>query len=1217
MSTSTGNPFVGLRPFESEESLLFFGRQQQAMDLLQRLHKHHFVAVTGSSGSGKSSLIKAGLIPRLKAGFLVDDKDRWVIASAKPGQSPLCNLLDGILAQISSTQQLSSTVLQEQIKVEGVDVILNMLQSLWNNKTNFFLLIDQFEELFRFSLAEKDINKKDEAIDFVNILLQLADRTDLPIYIVITMRSDFIGDCAEFYGLPEAMNKSQYIVPRLNRIQLETTIEAPARLYNTKIDPALTAKLLNDAQRVKDELPLLQHALMRLWDHKKINDPEGHLTIDDYKSIGGIEKALCNHADEALKGMTDTELKLTKKIFQALTGIDENGRKIRRPVHLSELQVLTGVSKETLLNIINRFNEDGRSFLIINRSADNNDLLIDISHESLIRQWSTLSYWVDEEAESAKFFLRLTEAATLYKQQKKDLLSGNELQQFLDWYKNANPDKDWALRYNTSFNDNLIYLNRSKKEYTRQQSLKRRTRRLFIGGLTFIIVVISAFAFFIYKNYLDNKNALALNFLKSSQYAKAENNFLNGLHLIAEAAVITNDKDLVKNLFVDAEAFLPHVILDTIYQQDDIINSVSFSADGRYILAAGNNYSARLFDKTTGRQIGSAMTHALPVNGAAFSADDKLIVTCSNDKTAQIWQTSNGKLLHTFIHNDHVISAVFSADMTKILTGSSDGYVRLWLIDSEKAIDSIQQNSTVLNAVFSPDDKTVLISCSEATPYLWNFSVKKEHAFIPDSLQNAEAIVNAIFNSDGSKILTMSKDSFVRVWDTKGNVLAALQHSDRITDAAFSPNGKWIATASDDKIVRLWDLANQKQAGAAMKHDGPVYSVCFSNDSKQILTAGSDKIIRLWDVAPVEVDNKKNILRHKGIIKSAVFNNDGTKILTAGADSIARLWNRINNQQIQAFKHSGNINSAVFTHDYLQIITASDDSTVRMSEVATGKTIINLNFNEKINKAIPDKYNKRLLIAGNDGNVMLWDISTQPAALLDSFKFEDAVNDAAFSPDEKLILIAAGNAAYILNASSGNIIQTFKHDEQVSSAVFNHNGTKVITASWDGTARLWNAVTGQQTGPAMLHALGVSSAAFSHDEKWIVTSGFDKEIHLWNSITLKEIGLGTKYAAALNSAVFSPDDRWILTAGYDSTAQINEIKGDLDLPPALFKLQAKTITGMEYNTSTSETQSLTLQDWINLKKKFLQQAEQHFKVCKYPGFNFWKRFHNSESPAKK
>ena len=464
MTPESKNPYVGLRPFESDESILFFGRNEQTLELLQRLHKYNFVAVVGSSGCGKSSLLRAGLLPALKAGFLVDDSDEWLVAIMKPGHSPLYNLAKSILELTKPGCSINDIInLKQQVLEGGADVLLQLIQPIINKDQNVFLLVDQFEELFRFSMEQNDSNKKDEAIDFVNIMLELAQQKEVPIYVVMTMRSDFIGDCAKFYGLPEAMNKSQYLVPRLNRMQMKTVIEGPARLYGGKLNPSLTSLLLNETGKVKDELPLLQHALMRMWDFEIKEDKSGEINFKDFESIGGIEKALSNHADEALKGMSESDLNITKEMFQALTAIDENGRKIRRPVLLSQLKELTGATEEILLNIIQKFIEDSRCFLIKNDTGETGEKIIDISHESLIRQWKTLSDWVDEEDNYASVYLQVAEAYRLKTMNKKDYLSGTELDIALDWYQKFKPTATWANRYKKGYTDVVAYLKESEK----------------------------------------------------------------------------------------------------------------------------------------------------------------------------------------------------------------------------------------------------------------------------------------------------------------------------------------------------------------------------------------------------------------------------------------------------------------------------------------------------------------------------------------------------------------------------------------------------------------------------------------------------------------------------------------------------------------------------------------------------------------------------------
>ncbi len=508
MSNNSFNPYVGLRPFRDDENLLFFGRDEQTLELLQRLHSNRFVAVVGSSGSGKSSLIRAGLIPALKGGFLVENSSQWLIAIMKPGQNPMYNFAATILYQIDpQTASPEILALVKRIKKEGVSAILDIIEPLRENKnSNFFLLVDQFEELFRFAMKLKNASYKTEAIDFVNLILNLSQQKKIPFYVVLTMRSDFIGDCSQFYGLPEALNKSQYLVPRLNRLELKKVIEGPAKLYGGKFNPALTSQLINDLGNVQDELPLVQHALMRMWEYEKNIDKNGELDLEDYKQIGGIEKALSKHADEAIKEMKPEDVPLAKALFQALTTIDENGRKTRRPALLSDLKTLTNASESKLLEIINNFIKNNRSFLIIDNVGDSGDELIDISHESLIRHWKTLNSWVDEESEAALHYMRLCDAYVANKEDRKDLLSGREFEISQEWFEKFKPNKIWAARYNDSFDECMKYLADSAKIYNIKKRNARRIRRIKKGVIYSIIILafVSVFIIFLRPSVEEN-----------------------------------------------------------------------------------------------------------------------------------------------------------------------------------------------------------------------------------------------------------------------------------------------------------------------------------------------------------------------------------------------------------------------------------------------------------------------------------------------------------------------------------------------------------------------------------------------------------------------------------------------------------------------------------------------------------------------------------------
>ena len=536
------NPFVGLRPFESEDSLYYFGRDEQIKALLRQLHATRFLAVVGSSGSGKSSLIRAGLIPHLEAGFLVQDRDLWRIAKMKPGDAPLDNFaralraavghVDGIdrslkFAENSPHREFKRPVnsptvgglhtsmddLASLLRAQGVKAVLDFLRpALAEADANLLLLVDQFEEIFRYSMNTEDRRRQEEARSFVALLLRLAEQTEWPVFVCLTMRSDFLGDCDVFHGLPEAMNRSQYLVPRLTRAQRREAIANPIRLTGGEIAPRLLDRLLNENVDTRDDLPVLQHAMMRTW-AEWAKTTNGAIDIDHYKTIGMIQSALSQHANEALAELTEAQQASAKILFQTITETDAGNRRIRRPCHLSEIAAISGAAPETLLEIIQKFvrpqsrvedvaqasspadkmsalqniQEDGRSFLVLSSENPVDDPLVDISHESLIRQWETLRAWVDEEAESAKTYRRLAESAELYQKGKAGLYREADLQVALEWREKQEPKARWAQRYHHGFEATMAFLQQSLALYRKQ-----RLQRMFAVAALILAAVAAA-----------------------------------------------------------------------------------------------------------------------------------------------------------------------------------------------------------------------------------------------------------------------------------------------------------------------------------------------------------------------------------------------------------------------------------------------------------------------------------------------------------------------------------------------------------------------------------------------------------------------------------------------------------------------------------------------------------------------------------------------------
>ena len=318
------NPFPGLRPFMQEEADLFFGRDRQSDELVRRLAGRRFLAVVGTSGSGKSSLVRAGLLPSLEGGFMAEAGAHWRMAILRPQDDPIGFLAraiveTGALAHLDLAQSAAEGVVETTLRRSGLGLVEATRLARLEPHENLLILVDQFEELFRFADLARQRGAGDEAPAFVKLLLEAARQTEVPVYVVITMRSDFLGDCARFRDLPEAISDSQYLIPRLTRDELQAVITGPVGVRVGRIAPSLVQRLLNDIGDDMDQLPVLQHALMRAWDHWERGDPDGHpIEPSDLEAIGGMAEALSRHADEAFGSLTtDRDRKIAERLFKS------------------------------------------------------------------------------------------------------------------------------------------------------------------------------------------------------------------------------------------------------------------------------------------------------------------------------------------------------------------------------------------------------------------------------------------------------------------------------------------------------------------------------------------------------------------------------------------------------------------------------------------------------------------------------------------------------------------------------------------------------------------------------------------------------------------------------------------------------------------------------------------------------------------------------------
>jgi len=514
------NPFPGLRSFEEDENILFFGRERQVDDLIRKLRKNRFLGVIGTSGSGKSSLVKSGLLPSLYGGFMAGASSNWRTVTFRPGTNPIGNLAkaltqsgDDILHKIGVESIEYSDLIETTLRRSNQGLVEYYKQNRFDKNEYLLILVDQFEEIFRFSEFEKSAKEGHrDSTAFINLLLKTAEQSEYPIYIVFTMRSDFLGDCTGFKGLPEAINDGQYLVPRMSRDQTREAIEGPIAVGRGEISPGLVNRLLNDVGDNPDQLPILQHSLMRIWDYwDKVTARNGPIDIAHYEAIGTLKQALSLHAEEAFfelpKTVDGKYENLCKAIFKTLTDSLSDNRGIRRPTKISEIINLTQAPFEDVCLVSNLFRTDGRAFLMppFQYELTENSVL-DISHESLMRVWKRLVGWVEEESESIQMYLRLSEAANQYEQRKGGLWRDPELSLAVKWKTENNPTELWAGRINNDFSHAMLFFDYSidqqlrednYKEY--QQKSRLRRARIFAISISAVALIAVGLASWAYK----------------------------------------------------------------------------------------------------------------------------------------------------------------------------------------------------------------------------------------------------------------------------------------------------------------------------------------------------------------------------------------------------------------------------------------------------------------------------------------------------------------------------------------------------------------------------------------------------------------------------------------------------------------------------------------------------------------------------------------------
>ncbi len=1146
-------PYKGLHFFDETDAPLFFGRERLVATLVSHLSEHHLLTLVGASGSGKSSLVRAGLIPALKACPPPQEgMPAWDIQVLTPTSHPVEALAASLTHNAPSL--LATTTLMDDLARDPRALRVCAHRTVSEGK-RLLLLIDQFEELF--SLCREQAERR-AFID--NLLLATAPELERPVYVVVALRADFYAHCAQYPNLREALARRQEYIGPMTTAEMRRAIEGPAQRGGWEFEAGLVDLILREVGNEPGALPLLSHALLETWKRRQGRT----LTFEGYAQCGGVRGAIAQTAETVYHELLPERQQIARDIFLQLTELGEGTPDTRRRVRFEEL-VSTGAETPGVRAVLNT--------LVEARLVTLGEDTAEVAHEALIREWPALREWLDQNREGLRLHRRLTEAAQAWDKSNRDegeLYRAARLVQALEWAKGRVPElnplerefldasKAWHEREEAEREAQRqreleaaqrlaeaeqrraeTEIRRAQAERARSEEQARANRRLRQRAMylasALVVAAVLAFAALVLAQQSDQNAARAENERRISSVRELSVNAVNNLDIDPERSVLL------------------------------ALQAVSVStAGGQPVMREAEEALHRAVQASRVKL--TMRGHSDILYAIASSPDGTRLATGSHDKTIKVWDTATGREFGTLPVGAKVLSVVFSPDGTRLGVDTGGGVAKVLDAVTGRELLSVpvradEGDRAAAGVAFSPDGKRLLALGDNNTANVWDAATGQNLL----TLTGHTAAVKAVtFSRDGRFAATGSEDKTARVWDavTGKQVLALSGHTVVIYDVSFSPDGKRLATASGDSTAKVWDVDSGRELLTLFGHTSRVQTARFSEDGTRLVTSSLDGMAKVWDAATGQT--LLTLAGHTSSLRGALFSSDGRHVFTGSNDQTARVWDVSpagSREWLTVAGFTNHVLGMALSPDGRRVaMTASHDNTTRVYDSTTGQQLLTLTGHTDEPLAVafsPD--GTRLATGSWDSTIRVWDVATGRRLLSISTPARPyLIMSVVFSPDGKRLAgPTGGNTAKVWDAETGRELLTLTgHSDLVIGTAFSPDGKRLATTSFDRTPKVWDAATGQELLTLVGHKGRTFDLAFSPDGRRLATSSNDGTARVWDVFTGKQLLTLTGHTGLVRGLAFSPDGTHLASASADSTVKVWDVS-----PAATGKEQPLTLYG--------------------------------------------------------